>query len=56
VLCGTVTVGDGAHIGAGAVILQGVTIGAGALVGAGAVVVGDVPAKATVLGNPARFV
>jgi acetyltransferase-like isoleucine patch superfamily enzyme len=44
----------GAGIGSGATILGGVRIGAGATVGAGAVVVKDVPAGATVVGNPAR--
>lgn len=44
----------GASIGSGATILCGLTIGACALVGAGAVVINDVPANATVAGNPAR--
>jgi len=44
----------GAGIGSGATILGGVRIGAGAMVGAGAVVTADVPAGATVVGNPAR--
>ncbi len=44
----------GAIVGAGAVILPGVTIGRGAIVGAGSVVTKDVPAHATVYGNPAR--
>src|SRR5215471_14646991 len=43
----------GASIGSGATILSGVTIGERAIVGAGAVVTKDVPAGATVLGNPA---
>lgn len=46
----------GAKIGGGSVILPGVTVGAGALVGAGSVVTKDVPAGATVAGNPARIV
>lgn len=49
-----VTVGEGAMIGAGAVLLPGITIGAGATVGAGAVVVVDVDPGSTVVGNPAR--
>jgi acetyltransferase-like isoleucine patch superfamily enzyme len=44
----------GAKVGGGSVILPGVTIGRGALVGAGSVVTRDVPAGATVVGNPAR--
>ncbi len=47
-------IGDRASIGSGATILGGVTIGADALVGAGSVVTKDVPAGATVAGNPAR--
>lgn len=46
----------GASIGAGAVILCGVTIGEWAMIGCGAVVLEDVPAGATVVGNPARII
>ena len=50
------TVKRRAAIGTAAVILPGLTIGEAAIVGAGAVVTNDVPAGATVVGNPARIV
>ncbi len=49
------TVGDGASLGSGAVILGGLRIGSGALIGAGAVVTRDVGDNEVVLGNPARL-
>ena len=45
-----------ASIGSNATILCGVTIGEDAIVGAGAVVTKDVPAGATVAGNPASVI
>jgi sugar O-acyltransferase (sialic acid O-acetyltransferase NeuD family) len=56
VLCGKVSVGSCAFIGAGSVVLPRLTIGAGATVGAGAVVTRDVPPQAVVAGNPARII
>jgi acetyltransferase-like isoleucine patch superfamily enzyme len=48
------TIRRGARIGGGAVLLPGIEIGEDAFVGAGAVVLRDVPARAVVVGNPAR--
>jgi len=49
-----VRIGRNVWIGGAAVILPGVTVGDDAIVGAGSVVTRDVPAGATVTGNPAR--
>ena len=54
--CLPTLVKKGAAIGSGATLLCGITIGERAVVGAGAVVTRDVPAGATVVGNPARIV
>jgi acetyltransferase-like isoleucine patch superfamily enzyme len=51
-----ITVGEGAWLGAGAIILDGVEIGDRGIVGAGAVVRESVPAGATAVGVPARLV
>ncbi|MPR34258.1 acetyltransferase [Salmonirosea aquatica] len=54
VLNDRVTVGEGAFIGPGATVVAGIHIGKNARVGAGSLVIADVPAKATVFGNPAQ--
>ncbi|HEX4668113.1 MAG TPA: acyltransferase [Chthoniobacterales bacterium] len=53
--CQKTIVRRGASIGSGSTLLGGITIGENALVGAGSVVTRDVPANATVAGNPARL-
>lgn len=54
--CQRTLVKSGASIGSGATLLGGITIGENAIVGAGSVVLHDVPAGATVAGNPARVI
>lgn len=49
-----ITIGDGAWLGAGTIVLPGVTIGAGTTIGAGSVVTKDIPANCLALGQPAR--
>ena len=53
--CQRTVIKRGASIGSGSTLLGGITVGENALVGAGSVVTRDVPANATVAGNPARL-
>ncbi len=55
VLCGAVTIGTAALVGAGASLIPGMAVGEHACVGAGAAVVAAVPAGVTVAGVPARI-
>jgi sugar O-acyltransferase (sialic acid O-acetyltransferase NeuD family) len=50
-----VRIGEGAHVGAAATILPGLRLGAWCIIGAGTVVTDDVPAYATVVGDPSRI-
>ena len=52
----TITLKEGASLGANCTILPGITVGRWAMVGAGAVVTHDVPDHALVIGTPARLV
>lgn len=53
-IAGSVEIGNDCWVAPSSAILNKVTIGAAATVGLGAVVLRDVPANATVVGNPAR--
>jgi UDP-3-O-[3-hydroxymyristoyl] glucosamine N-acyltransferase len=56
VIGGSAVLDDEVFVGINASIKNGVHIGAGAIIGMGAVVINDVPAGATVVGNPARII
>lgn len=49
-----VTIGDGAWIGGGVIILPGVTIGENSVIGAGSVVTRSIPANCVAVGNPCK--
>ncbi|PKQ15736.1 MAG: maltose acetyltransferase [Actinobacteria bacterium HGW-Actinobacteria-7] len=51
-----ITIGEGAWLGGGVIVLPGVEIGAGAIVGAGSVVTRSVEPRVTVAGNPCRVI
>jgi serine O-acetyltransferase len=53
---GAASVGNDVLIGAGAILLGQISVGDGAVIGAGSIVLKDVPAHATVVGNPARVI
>lgn len=53
-IAGSVAVGANAYIGSGCSVKNGLKVGEGALLGLGSNVIRDVPANATVAGNPAR--
>ena len=50
-----VTIGEGAVIGGGAVILPGIHLGSNAVLAAGALLTKDVPDNEVWIGNPAKF-
>jgi UDP-2-acetamido-3-amino-2,3-dideoxy-glucuronate N-acetyltransferase len=54
--CQSTIVKRGASIGSGSTLLGGIIVGENAMIGAGSMVTRNVPAGATVAGNPARIV
>lgn len=54
ILSGNVTIENDAHLGPGAILIQGLTIGKKSIIAAGAVVVKDVHENTKVAGVPAR--
>ncbi len=51
-----VTIGDGAWLATGVIVLPGVSIGADTVIGAGSVVTKDMPAGHLCFGNPCRVI
>src|SRR5690242_20380210 len=51
-----VTIGDGAWLATGVIVLPGVSIGADTVIGAGSVVTRDLPARHLCFGNPCRVI
>lgn len=47
-------IGNNVNVGAGAIVLGNIEIGDDVVIGAGSVVTSSVPARSTVVGNPAR--
>ncbi|MNL87495.1 UDP-N-acetylbacillosamine N-acetyltransferase [compost metagenome] len=55
-LAGSVAIGQGTLVGAGANVLPGISVASNAIVGAGAVVIDDAADPAVYVGVPARKV
>jgi len=55
-ISGLTTIEDGVFIGTNATVLPRLMLGRWSTIGAGAVVINDVPAYATVVGNPAKII
>lgn len=56
VICGSVLLGDGVFIGAGARVIDGLKIGRHTTVGAGAAVIRNLPPNCVAVGVPARII
>ena len=53
-LTGTVSIGNGTHVGAGATIIPNIKIGEWSIIGAGATVIHNIPSNCTAVGTPAK--
>jgi len=55
-ISGNVLIGEGTHVGTGAIILPNITIGKWCKIGAGAVVIKDIPDYSVVVGVPGKII
>lgn len=55
-VAGSVSIGDGAFLGIGSVVIPGIKIGRNVILGAGSVVTSDLPPNVVAVGAPARIV
>ena len=53
---GPISIGDGAWLGYGVIVLSGVSIGEGAVIGAGSIVTKNIPDDAVAIGSPAKVI
>ena len=55
-MAGGVHIGEGTHIGIGAIVIEGIKIRKWCKIGAGSVVLEDIPDYSTAVGVPAKFI
>ena len=55
-MAGGVHIGEGTHIGIGAIVIEGIKIGKWCKIGAGSVVLEDIPDYSTAVGVPAKII
>ena len=54
-LSGDVRIGEGTHVGAGAVVIPGICVRRRCIIGTGSVIIKDVPDNVVIIGNPGKI-